>query len=33
MDLAVTAQQFTTKATIPPEYQKYAKVFSEEESK
>jgi len=32
-DLAVAAQQYTTKATIPPEYKKYAKVFSKEESK
>src|SRR6266702_283820 len=33
MDRAVAAQQYTTKATIPPEYKAYAKVFSEEESK
>ncbi len=32
-DLAIKAQQYTVKATIPPEYQKYTKVFSEEESK
>ncbi len=32
-DLVVVAQQYTTKTTIPSEYQKYAKVFSEEESK
>ncbi len=32
-DLVVAAQQYTTKATVPQEYQKYAKVFSEEESK
>ena len=32
-DLAVAAQQYTIKATIPPEYQKYTKVFSEEELK
>jgi len=32
-DLTIAAQQYTTKAKIPPEYQKYTKVFSEEESK
>src|SRR6266702_752206 len=32
-DLAVAAQQYTTKATIPPEHQQYTKVFSKEESK
>ncbi len=32
-DLAITAQQYTTKTVVPPEYQKYTKVFSEEESK
>jgi len=32
-DLAIQAQQYTAKATIPPEYQKYRKVFSKEESK
>ena len=32
-DLAIAANQYVTKATIPPEYQEYAKVFSEEESK
>ncbi len=33
MDLAVAAQQYTTKTMIPMEYKNYAKVFSEEESK
>ncbi len=32
-DLAIAAQQYATKTTIPPEYQEYTKVFSEEESK
>ncbi len=32
-ELAVAAQQYTTKMTVPPEYQQYKKVFSEEESK
>ncbi len=32
-DLAVAAQQYITKATIPPEYQQYKRVFGEEESK
>ena len=31
--LAVAAQQYTTKATVPSEYKAYEKVFSEEESK
>jgi hypothetical protein len=31
--LAVAAQQYTKKVEIPREYQKFAKVFSEEESK
>jgi hypothetical protein len=31
--LAVAAQQYTKKAEIPREYQKFTKVFSEEESK
>jgi hypothetical protein len=33
VELAVTAQQYTKKVEIPQEYQKFAKVFSEEESK
>ena len=32
-DLAIAAQQYTIGAAVPPEYQKYTKVFSEEESK
>src|SRR6266702_236139 len=32
-DLAVAVQQYTTKATILPEYQEYKKVFRKEESK
>jgi hypothetical protein len=32
VDLAVAAQQYTKKVEIPPEYQKFAKVFSKEES-
>jgi len=32
-DLAIAAQQYTTKTKVPEEYQKYEKVFSEEESK
>ncbi|SRR6266702_1968445 len=32
-DLAVAAQQYTTKANIPQDYQDFKKVFSEEESK
>ena len=32
-DLTIAAQQYTTKKAVPPEYQAYAKVFSEEESK
>src|SRR6266702_1631652 len=32
-DLAIAAQQYQKAATIPKEYQKYCKVFSEEESK
>jgi len=32
-DLAIAAQQYKSKAIVPKEYQKYAKVFSEEESK
>src|SRR6266702_2267872 len=31
-DLAIAAKQYTTKTTVPPKYQKYQKVFSEEES-
>jgi len=31
--LAIVAQQYTKKAEIPPEYQQFMKVFSEEESK
>jgi hypothetical protein len=33
VDLAVAAQQYTKQVEIPKEYQKFAKVFSEEESK
>jgi hypothetical protein len=33
VNLAVAAQQYTKKVEIPQEYQKFAKVFSEEESK
>jgi hypothetical protein len=33
VDLAVAAQQYTKQVTIPKEYQRFAKVFSEEESK
>jgi hypothetical protein len=33
VELAVTAQQYTKKVEIPQEYQRFAKVFSEEESK
>src|SRR6266702_1914602 len=32
-ELAIKAQQYTKKVAIPQEYQKFAKVFSEEESK
>ena len=32
-DLAIAAQQYQSKAMVPKEYQKYAKVFSKEESK
>ncbi len=32
-DLAIQAQQYTTKKEIPEEYKDFAKVFSEEESK
>jgi len=32
-DLAIQVQQYTTKAEVPSEYQKYQKVFSKEESK
>jgi len=32
-NLAIEAQQYQTKAVVPQEYQKYHKVFSEEESK
>jgi len=32
-DLAIQAQQYTTKKEIPEEYKNFAKVFSEEESK
>ena len=31
-DLAIAAQQYTTKTEVPKEYKNYAKVFSEEES-
>src|SRR5258708_324239 len=31
-DLAIAAKQYTTKAEIPPEYRKHAKVFNEEEA-
>jgi hypothetical protein len=33
VELAVAAQQYTKKVTIPEEYKKFGKVFSEEESK
>jgi hypothetical protein len=33
VDLVVTAQQYTKQVEIPKEYRKFAKVFSEEESK
>jgi hypothetical protein len=33
VELAVTTQQYTKKVEIPPKYQRFAKVFSEEESK
>ncbi len=32
-DLAIAAQQYQNKVAVPKEYQKYHKVFSEEESK
>jgi hypothetical protein len=32
VELAVAAQQYTKKVTIPKEYQQFAKVFSKEES-
>ena len=32
-ELAIQAQQYTKKAKVPKEYQQFAKVFSEEESK
>jgi len=31
--LAIQAQQYTTKMEVPKEYQDFAKVFGEEESK
>src|SRR5260370_25108768 len=31
-DLAIAAKQYTTKTEVPPEYQKHAKVFNEEEA-
>ena len=31
-DLAIQAGQYTTKVEIPPQYQRFAKVFSERES-
>jgi hypothetical protein len=33
VELAVAAQQYTKKVTIPEEYQKFSEVFSKEESK
>ncbi len=33
MELAIKAQQYTTKVEVPAEYQQFTKVFSEEESK
>jgi len=33
MEMAIAAQQYKTKAEVPIDYQKYTKVFSEEESK
>ncbi len=32
-ELAIKAQQYTKKVEVPVEYQQFAKVFSEEESK
>ncbi len=32
-ELAIKAQQYTQKVEVPTEYQKFAKIFSEEESK
>jgi len=32
-ELAIKAQQYTKKVEVPAEYQQFAKVFSEEESK
>ncbi len=32
-ELAIKAQQYTTKAEVPKEYRSFAKIFSEEESK
>ncbi len=32
-ELAIKAQQYTKKVEVPTEYQQFAKVFSEEESK
>ena len=32
-ELAIKAQQYTKKVEVPQEYQQFAKVFSEEESK
>ncbi len=32
-DLAIKAQQYTKKVEVPKEYQQFAKIFSEEESK
>jgi len=32
-EMAIAAQQYVTKTEVPKDYQKYAKVFSEEESK
>jgi len=33
MELAIQAQQYTTKAVIPKEYKDFAMVFSKEKSK
>jgi len=32
-EMAITAQQYVTKNEVPKDYQKYMRVFSEEESK
>jgi len=32
-ELAIKAQQYTKKAEVPTPYQRFSKIFSEEESK